>query len=44
MFSLSLGGVCPSPATAWLGITLIPAKAAAVVPIKLRRENDFLEF
>jgi hypothetical protein len=44
MLSLSLGALCPKPATAWLGIMEIPAATAAVVPRKDLLETDFLDF
>jgi hypothetical protein len=42
MLSLSLGALCPKPATAWLGMIVIPAAAMAVVPRKALLETEFL--
>jgi hypothetical protein len=44
MLSLSLGALCPKPATTWLGIIEIPAATAAVVPRNDLLETDFLDF
>jgi hypothetical protein len=42
MLSLSLGALCPKPATAWLGIIVIPAAATAVVPRNVLLETEIL--
>jgi hypothetical protein len=44
ILSLSLGAICPRPATAWRGITVNPASVTAEVPRKPRRVIVFEDF